>query len=56
LLRPKIEIAFADQLCRARYAHEFGHRSTRACESTRSVFEVNLVYGVLEKEIKKLLL
>ncbi len=55
LLRPKIKIAFADQVRRAGYAHEFGHRSTRANESAVGVFEINLVYGVLEKEIKKLL-
>ena len=55
LLRPKIKIAFADQLSRATYAHEFSHGSTRTNEPAFSILEINLVSCVLEQEIEKLL-
>jgi hypothetical protein len=55
LLRPKIEIAFPDEIQRVRDVHVFSDRAAGAYKMTLQIFEIDLVGGVLEQEPEEIL-
>ena len=55
LCRPKIKIAFADQVLRVGHIHVFSDRPTGAQKMAFQILEIDLVRRVLEQKTKKIL-
>ena len=55
LFRPEIKVALADEIRRVPRPHEIRHRPADAEEPALGVFEINLVWGILEEKPEKVL-